>query len=197
MPKHIEKFSHASRERYRGRHRFEHWYVSNQVYFITARVRDRQPVFAAEPAAAIFWERFEHYTDQAGFIPWVTSLVGNHYHTLGYNANGPALKTMMQRLHGSVAKLVNDLLEVRITPFWRDPRGHDYFDGCVRDLKQARHAYRYVLLQGQRHGLVADDRDYPYTRVGVELRSALRHAMDAGAFMSDVPYPRYFGNRRQ
>ena len=44
---------------------------------------------------------------------------------------------MMQRLHGSVAKLVNDLLPQRLTPFWRDAEGKGYFDGCIRDEKQA------------------------------------------------------------
>ena len=38
MRKRIQKSSYSTRERYQGGgHRFEHWYVDNQVYFITAR----------------------------------------------------------------------------------------------------------------------------------------------------------------
>lgn len=39
--------------------------------------------------------------------------MNNHYHTLGYLYVGNNLKQLMQRLHGSVAKLVNDLLPER------------------------------------------------------------------------------------
>ena len=82
---------------YKGHHRNEHWYLDNQVYFITARCRDRFPAFASEGAKAIFWNRFDHYTHEFGFFPWVTSLLNNHYHTLGYLRVGENLGPMMQR----------------------------------------------------------------------------------------------------
>ncbi len=93
-----------------GRHRFEHWYRDNTVYFITARCRDKFPAFATTAAQDVFWDRFTCYTSEFGFVPWVTSLMNNHYHTLGYLKVGDNLGRMMQRIHGSVAKLVNDLL---------------------------------------------------------------------------------------
>jgi len=107
MGKPIRKASRSARERFKGRHRFEHWYVDNQVYFITARVRDRFTAFDTEPAKSIFWDRFSYYTARFTFAPFITSLLDNHYHTLGYLRIGLNLKVMMQRLHGSVAKLVN------------------------------------------------------------------------------------------
>jgi len=111
MSKPIRRSTKSGRAEYRGSHRFEHWYVDNQVYFITARVRDRLPAFASEQAKAVFWDRFDHYAAETGYVPWVTSLIDNHYHTLGYLRVGQNLKTFVQRVHGSVAKLVNDLLE--------------------------------------------------------------------------------------
>jgi hypothetical protein len=42
--------SHGFREIKDGRHRFEHWYRENTVYFITARGRDRYPAFRSEGA---------------------------------------------------------------------------------------------------------------------------------------------------
>ena len=110
MTKPIKRISRSENPVYRGEHRYEHWLVDNQVYFITARCRDRFPALAAERAKEIFWDRFEHYTAECGFTPWVTSVLDNHCHTLGYLREGAMLSKMMQRLHGSVAKLVNDLL---------------------------------------------------------------------------------------
>jgi len=160
MAKRINKISRSTKKEYRGRTRFEHWHVGNQVYFITARCRDRTPALATEAAKAIFWERFAHYTRELGFEPWVTSLLDNHYHTLGYLKTGKNLPKMMQRLHGSVAKLVNDTLPKPLPNFWRDAKGEEYFDGCIRDEKQARSAYFYTLKQSMRHGAAKDWREY-------------------------------------
>ena len=185
------KSVHGTKRFHRGQHRYEHWYRDNQVYFITSKCRDGYPVFAEREARDIFWDRFDHYTASHGFTPWVTSLLDNHYHTLGYLRVGEELGPMMRKLHGSTAKLVNDLLPGRRVPFWRE-RGHrDYFDGCLRDEKQCRLAYRYTLLQAVRAGVVADWHDYPDTRVNVELERGLKRATELEAFLYGVPYKRY------
>ena len=98
---------------------------------------------------------------------------------------------MMQRIHGSVAKLVNDLLPQRRTPFWRDKGRHDYFDGCLRDELQCRRAYRYTLRQSVRHGIVSDYRLYPHTRVRIDLEVGITRALELNAFMEGVAYKRY------
>lgn len=167
--------------------------VDNQVYFITARCRDRFPAFASDDAKRIFWDRFTHYAAQFRFTPWVTSLLDNHYHTVGYMAIGRNLGTMMQRVHGSTAKLVNDLLPQRRPRFWADAKDHGYFDGCLRDLRQGRLTYRYVLTQAQRHGVERDFRRYPHTRVNMEMEQALAEAVRLHAFLVGVPYRRYEG----
>jgi hypothetical protein len=84
MSKRIERISRSRTAVNRNRHRYEHWFVDKQVYFLTARCRDRFPAFLSEAAKAVFWDRFDHYTAEFGFVPWVTSLLDNHYHTLGY-----------------------------------------------------------------------------------------------------------------
>lgn len=132
------KSSYNSNKTFQGKHRFEHWYRGNQIYFITARCRERYPAFATLAAQEVFWDRFDHYTQQHTFTPIVTTLLNNHYHTLGYLRVGTELGEMMRKLHGSVAKLVNDQLPTRHLPFWHDRRHHDYFDGCIRDEKQFR-----------------------------------------------------------
>jgi hypothetical protein len=196
MSKRITRISRSRTAYHKDRHRYEHWLVDNQVYFITARCRDKFPAFASEQAKVIFWDRFEHYTKKHGFVPWVTSLLDNHYHSEGYLKDASVLPIMMQRIHGSVAKLVNDILPERLSEFWRDAKGREYFDGCIRDEKQGRCAYRYTLLQGERHGIVTDYRLYPHTRVNVELEVAIARAHEIGAFLDGVPYKRYLDEKR-
>jgi REP element-mobilizing transposase RayT len=197
MPKRIEKVSRSQNANSRAHHRFEHWHVDNQVYFITARCRDKFAAFATEGAKSVFWDRFDHYADEFGFVPWVTSLLDNHYHTLGYLRIGKNLSRMMQRLHGSTAKLVNDLLTERVVPFWRDAKGREYFDGCIRNEKQARLAYRYTLTQSIRHGIACDWRAYAHTHVRVELDAAIRRSHELNAFLEGVPYKRYLTQHRR
>lgn len=187
----IRKMSSSGLERFKADHRFEHWYLDNQVYFITARCRDKYPAFRSEQAKRVFFDRFLHYTQTYGFTPFVTSLMDNHYHTLGYLRIGDNLGTMMQKIHGSVAKLVNDLLPERRTEFWVDAGHQDYFDGCIRDEPQCRRAFRYTRTQCQRHGICADPKDYPHTRVNVEIERAVKRAHELKAFLEKVPYKRY------
>jgi REP element-mobilizing transposase RayT len=189
----IRKYSRNPREHFKGKHRFEHWYVDNQVYFITARCRDRYPAFASDKAKNIFWDRFYHYCKEFGVVPLVVSLLDNHYHALVYVKVGLNLKTFMQRLHGSVAKLVNDLLCERREKFWRDAKGKEYFDGCIRDEKQYGAAYRYTQMQARRHGIMYDYLKYKHTRVDVTLEAGLKRALELQAFLQGVPYKRYDG----
>jgi hypothetical protein len=186
----LRKSSHARAEFYKGQHRFEHWYLDNQVYFITARVRGRYLAFRSREARVVFWDRFEHYAQVHDYTPWVTSLIGNHYHTLGYLRYGAKLGPFMKCFHGSVAKLVNDILPERIVPFWTDGGHQSYFDGCIRDETQARRAYRYTLGQPQRH-LLRNDTDDTFVRAPITLDAALRRATELKAFLYDVPYKRY------
>jgi REP element-mobilizing transposase RayT len=137
----FRKSSLSRSEFYKGQHRFEHWYLDNCIYFITARCRDKARCFASEAAKAVFWDRFEQYTRLHQFTPWVTTLMDNHYHTIGYLREGKHLGSMMQKIHGSVAKLANDLLPRRLVPFWYEKGKQGYFDGCIRDVTQARRAY--------------------------------------------------------
>jgi REP element-mobilizing transposase RayT len=196
MAKQIHRLSRSNNAAYRGRNRYEHWLVDNQIYFITARCRDRYPAFVTEDAKSIFWDRFNYYTNEFGFVPWITSLVDNHYHTIGYLRVARDFPRMMQRIHGSVAKLVNDVLPERRLQFWRDAKGREYFDGCIRDERQGRLAYRYTLNQAIRHGIAADVRDYRHTRVEVELELAIRRALELNAFLEGVPYKRYLDAKK-
>ena len=184
----------TSRSRYKvldGKHRFEHWSRDNQVYFITARCADGFPAFDSEQAKLIFWDRFDCYTKQYEFTPWATCLVRNHYHTPGYLKYGDGLGRMMRHIHGSVAKLVNDILPSRHVPFWRGADGHDYFDGCIRDDTQCRRAYRYILIQPMRHGVCSDPRSYSHLHVPIELERGIKRALELNAFLEGVPYKRY------
>jgi REP element-mobilizing transposase RayT len=196
MPR-FERSDPSSNEFFKGRHRFEHWYRDNSVYFITARCRNRLPAFESESAKQIFWDRFLHYTRMHGFETWVVSLLDNHYHKLGYVKDASQLGEMMRKIHGSVAKLVNDLLPQRQVSFWGDGHHDDYFEGCIRDVLQLERAFFYTRDQAVRAGIVKDYREYSHTKICVERDVAIAKAIKLKAFMSNVPYQRYEKKRKR
>src|SRR5689334_9646528 len=130
----FRKSSATSHEHFDGQHRFEHWYRDNTVYFITSKVRDGFAAFETEAAKMIFWDRFHFYTNMHGFVPWVATLMNNHYHFEGYLRDGEQLGEMMRKLHGSVAWMVMKEIGLKHVPFWRSKGNKDYFDGCIRDV---------------------------------------------------------------
>ena len=191
----FRKFTH-SREGFSTGATLQHWYRDHTAYFITARCRDGFAAFATDEAKAIFWDRFDYWSKQFGYVEYVTTLMNNHYHTEGFLPIGKDLGRMMQRIHGSVAKLVNDLLPERRLPFWRESGRRDYFDGCLRDEMQCRLAHRYTIMQGVRAGIVRDWRAYPHTRVSMDVDTAVQYALERKGFMEGVEYKRYKNYRR-
>jgi hypothetical protein len=185
------KTSSRTKEHFKGRHRLEHWYRDNSLYFLTVRCTDGLPAFASQSAKDVFWRQFHKYAAEYRFDVWICTLLNNHYHAIGYLPRGLDLGPMLRKIHGSTAKLVNDLLPKRIVPFWAD-----YFDGCLRDEKQFRLAYRYTLIQSQRHGVCRDYQDYPDTRVMRGVDDGLRIARERKVFLKDVPYKRYLKSDR-
>lgn len=176
--------------RFFGKHRFEHWYRDNSVYFITSATRGHAHLFDSDAAKEVFWDRFDYYTNQSGFAVWIVTLMSNHYHCVGYMKEASRLGEMMRKLHGSVAKLVNDLLPERHRPFWRERAGRDYFDRCVRDLKQLGRAYNYTIRQSVRHSIKRDWEEYPHTRVYVPLEECERIAVERDVFRGLERRPR-------
>ncbi len=187
----FRKSSATHTHRWKGKHRFEHWYRDNTMYFITARVRDKYPAFDSEKAKQVFWNRMLFYAEKYSIIPCIVTLLHNHYHIIAYVRNGQNVASFMQRLHGSVAKLTNDLLPERHLPFWRTAGNRDYYDGCLRDEDQLRRAYRYTLKQAVCARLVKRWEDYPHTRVFVELKQTIDRAKKRRAIPIPVPYARY------
>lgn len=104
---------------------------------------------------------------------------------------------MMRKIHGSVAKLVNDLLPERRLPFWTEAGHHDYFDGCIRDEKQCRDAFQCTLTQSVRHKLCDDHKEYPHTRVYIDVDVGVKRSLELKAFLEGVGYKRYHRRNRE
>ena len=82
-------------------------------------------------------------------------------------------------------------IKIRHVPFWRNGKGNDYFDGCLRDVLQAFRAYNYTRDEAVKARIVKDYRDYPHTRVYLDRDRAIARAVELKALLEEVPYARY------
>ena len=171
-----------------GRHRAEHWAIDNQIYFITARCRDRLPAFRAEEAKSVFWRQLHRKAEAHGFTLIIVSLMDNHYHLLGHLREGEQLHHMMHGLHGSVARYVNQITDLasQVKPMFRERSNRQYMDGAVRSSKQFTRCFGYIERQSVRHRICKSAEDYPHTRVFVEMERARARALEISAFLHGV-----------
>ena len=170
------------------RHRCEHWHIDNQIYFITARCRDRLPAFRTEAAKAIFWQQLDIKAQAHGFTPIITSLIDNHYHVLGHLREGEQLTPLIRGLHSSVARYINQVTPEaeQVKPLFRMQTGKQYFDGAIRSSKQFIRTFRYIERQGIWHKLCQPGEAYAHTRISVERDRAMKRALRIGAFLYGV-----------
>jgi REP element-mobilizing transposase RayT len=154
-------------------------------------VRNKHLAVRSEKAKEIFWDRFWFYVKKYNLYVWIVTLMDNHYHVIVHVQDKEVMPEFMQRLHGSVAKLVNDVLPERHLPFWRTKGSRDYYDGCLRNEKQVRRAYKYTLKQAVRAGVVRDWRKYNHTKVLIHLGRGIKRAHELKSIPIEVPYERY------
>jgi hypothetical protein len=93
--------------------------------------------------------------------------------------------------YGLVASATSLIYSPAWRPFWREAGHRDFFDGCIRDERQCRRAYKYTLTQSDRHGIAKDDRHYPHTHVSIDLKRGLKRALELQAFLEKESYKRY------
>ena len=150
----FRKSAATKTESFKSHHRYEHWYLDNQIYFITARCRDSLP-------------RLRERSSEDNLLGPLRSL----HKTL-------RLCTVDHK------PTRQPLPHARLSPYRRKPRpddatparfhrktsqrhpttttachsgaksgNRDYFDGCIRNEKQCRLAYKYTQRQSVRHGI--------------------------------------------
>ena len=52
-------------------------------------------------------------------------------------------------------------------------------------------------MQAVRHGITTDWREYPHTKVEIDMDRGVKRALELDAFLHGVPYKRYQNANRQ
>jgi len=135
-----------------------HFYLENQVYFITTTTEGRKPVFAKEEDALILWNVINNQRERErvhllGFV-----IMPDHLHLVIIPRGGTRISFIMQEIKKGSARLINRL-RGRWGKLWRD----EYYDYIIRDEEDLREKLRYVHHNSVKKGLVEDEQRYPFS----------------------------------
>jgi len=115
------------------------------------------------PVADIVFKAFEWLERQKGWTVHALSIMPNHVHAVLRNVQGrnEQLHRDLGILKGTTGRNANRELDRTGKPFWID----ENFDHWCRTDRQLLRAVRYTVMNPVKARLVANWRDWPWTRV--------------------------------
>ena len=131
--------------------------IENQVYFVTAVVNQRRPVFEDFYffLNVIANMKLEHTRGSVDSIAWI--VMPDHFHWLFALNHGNELAKVIKAFKGRSARDLNKYLGTRGS-FWQ----HAYYDHALRKDEDIKQVARYIVANPLRAGLVEKIEDYPH-----------------------------------
>ncbi len=137
-----------------------HFYVDSSAYFISAATYQHQRLLDDAVKERLRDLLFEVYAEFGWRVEhWV--ILDDHYHLLANSCRGSDLPTIMRKVHGVSAQLIN----ARLPP---GARGQaqvwcNYWDYCPRDEREYNTRLCYLLHNPIKHGYVERLGDWPWS----------------------------------
>ena len=128
-----------------------------RAYFITTVTYQRKPVFTDLYCARAFI-RVLHILHERQYIhslAWV--LMPDHFHGLFQLGEEAELSTVIKRLKGLSARVINKRLQ-RKGYVWQK----EYYDHAIRDNENIKQVARYIVANPLRAGIVTHVGKYPH-----------------------------------
>jgi len=140
------------------RHNPPHLFADRSFYFLTAGTHEKQQLWFDDDRKRILFDAIEFWCEEyrCAIEAWV--IFGNHYHLLGRLPKGEDLSTVVRKIHGRSATLLNKLDRRPGRQVW-----WNYWDRCIRDEGDFMAYLRYLLWNPVRHGCVSQPGDYSWS----------------------------------
>jgi putative transposase len=101
-------------------------------------------------------------TERCSLLGWnlqAWAILTNHYHFIAQApTDGRDIQALIRSIHSMSAILVNRMDGITGRRVW-----YNYWDTCIRSETEFIARLKYVLHNPERHGVVEDFREYPYS----------------------------------
>ena len=143
-----------------------HLYAAGMVYMVTARTYRKYPVFNTPEKLGTLQGVIQERCKVAGWDlrAWVVLL--DHYHFLARAPDDGNIPWLVKSIHSKSAILVNRMDDITGRRVW-----YNYWDTCIRSETDYYNRLRYIHLNPERHGVVKDFREYPYSSYKIFFES--------------------------
>ncbi|MGH7595187.1 MAG: REP-associated tyrosine transposase [bacterium] len=136
-------------------HNPPHLFIDGAIYFITGGVLDKRLILYddehKEIVRATMEKWFAHF--QWHLDAWI--ILGNHYHLMAKAKLANDMPTIIGRMHGGSATLLNRLDGTPARQVW-----WNYWDTCIRGDYDFETRLAYIYWNAVKHGVVARPQDY-------------------------------------
>jgi len=138
-------------------HNPPHLFLDRTSYFITGGTHKKQAFWLDDDRKHILLDTIKVWFNKYNWDTEVWAIFNNHYHILGYCNRGAVLSSLIRKIHGRSATLLNKLDGCQGRQVW-----WNYWDRCIRSEKDFWAYLYYILWNPVKHRLVSHPEQYKW-----------------------------------
>ena len=130
-------------------HHPPHIYLDNSIYFITARIYQKEKILNTDQKKKILFENLWNEFGKIGYNLYAWAILDNHYHIEFKTKLGNNLGEALNLIHGKTSFEINKLDNVRGRKIFQN-----YWDHCIRNEKDFYQHFNYIHHNPVKHKYV-------------------------------------------
>ena len=136
-------------------HNPPHLFLDKTLYFITGGTHKKQHLWFDNERKQILFDALDTWFKEFQWAMDTWVIFGNHYHLLLWSHQGKDLSTIIGKIHGRSATLLNKLDSCKGRQVW-----WNYWDRCIRNEKDHLAFLSYILWNPVKHKIVEQPDEY-------------------------------------
>jgi len=134
-----------------------HLFLDDTPYFITGAIYEKRRLLESAEIKQLLLKQINEYFKKFEWALHHWVILDNHYHLMGKSKLGKDMTRIMQGIHGSTSKPIQEATGA-FTPIW-----WNYWDYCPRDDRDYFIRLNYLLWNPVKHGYVKRLEDYLFS----------------------------------
>ena len=136
-------------EKLKKAHHPPHIYLDNSIYFITARIYQKEKIINTDQKKKILFENLWSEFGKVGYKLYAWSILDNHYHIEFETKLGKNLGEALSLIHGRTAFEINKIDNTRGRKVFQN-----YLDHCICNKKDFYQHFNYIHHNPVKHKYV-------------------------------------------